>query len=149
MEELEEVLDGFQSTPPVKAATYTMLFLYNIMAISIHAAREGGDLPMFIFRANCTVFQSTPPVKAATYARWGVYNKGKISIHAAREGGDDGGDDTVSGAVVISIHAAREGGDLTWISSLTTLKIFQSTPPVKAATAETNRRNQHFRKQQV
>ena len=35
----------FQSTPPVKAATFTVISqcYYNI--ISIHAAREGGDEP--------------------------------------------------------------------------------------------------------
>ena len=51
----------------MKAATYAMLFLYNIMAISIHAAREGGD-------------------------EWTADDTGvtKISIHAAREGGDGG-----------------------------------------------------------
>ena len=42
-----------------------MLFLCNIMAISIHAAREGGD-------------NIVPPYG----------NKTIISIHAAREGGD-------------------------------------------------------------
>ena len=44
-----------------------MLFLYNIMAISIHAAREGGD----------AVSVDDPEVF-------------HISIHAAREGGDGG-----------------------------------------------------------
>ena len=56
---------GFQSTPPVKAATDTL---------SLSAARVR--------------FQSTPPVKAAT-SRHGVpANFDDISIHAAREGGD-------------------------------------------------------------
>ena len=57
------------------------------MSISIHAAREGGDLDK-----NVKGFVSG------------------ISIHAAREGGDHGvwlG----SQSAVISIHAAREGGD--------------------------------------
>ena len=49
----------------------------------------------------------------------------------------------------ISIHAAREGGDGEKVSAKEVITKFQSTPPVKAATAETNRRNQHFRKQQV
>ena len=56
--------------------------------ISIHAAREGGDL--------C--------------ARVGVVFI-NISIHAAREGGDE----NARGSKLrnrISIHAAREGGDL-------------------------------------
>ena len=50
---------------------------------------------------------------------------------------------------MISIHAAREGGDKTQSRLFGAKTVFQSTPPVKAATAETNRRNQHFRKQQV
>ena len=79
-------------------------------AISIHAAREGGDASTFSKTPVAGVFQSTPPVKAAT--RHGVLLKccQPISIHAAREGGD-----TIFGAVInvlaISIHAAREGGD--------------------------------------
>ena len=56
--------------------------------ISIHAAREGGDL---------VVFAREPMID--------------ISIHAAREGGDGRkGDETVP-SKYISIHAAREGGD--------------------------------------
>ena len=71
-----------------------------------------------------------------------------ISIHAAREGGDR--DEMVAGELRrISIHAAREGGDVyRCVGTLSDLE-FQSTPPVKAATAETYKRNQHFRKQQV
>ena len=56
-----------------------------------------------------------------------------ISIHAAREGGD-----TFTVAVnrrfKISIHAAREGGDLAVEPFGRQLFVFQSTPPVKAAT---------------
>ena len=55
--------------------------------ISIHAAREGGDVV-------------------------GLINGrlSSISIHAAREGGDVT-DFTPGTGVYISIHAAREGGD--------------------------------------
>ena len=57
---------GFQSTPPVKAATLGDVYYNPETDISIHAAREGGDLN--------AVF---------------VYLQDKnISIHAAREGGD-------------------------------------------------------------
>ena len=35
---------GFQSTPPVKAATFLQIYDRLITMISIHAAREGGDL---------------------------------------------------------------------------------------------------------
>ena len=72
----------------MKAATGSGTSSHANPAISIHAAREGGDV-----LATATI--------AAT---------GSISIHAAREGGD------YCAAPVcyqygISIHAAREGGD--------------------------------------
>ena len=57
---------GFQSTPPVKAATLLFGLCMHERFISIHAAREGGDA------------LSVPSVG------WN-----KISIHAAREGGDE------------------------------------------------------------
>ena len=56
----------FQSTPPVKAATvYTFCIIFNC-DISIHAAREGGDAVIAVYRDIPHIFQSTPPVKAAT-----------------------------------------------------------------------------------
>ena len=74
-------------------------------------------------------------MKAATVGNYKVRNKPLISIHAAREGGDDSlhllGND-----IPISIHAAREGGDATKKAQTRSLKIFQSTPPVKAATVD-------------
>ena len=58
---------GFQSTPPVKAATTFVAAKKRLYDISIHAAREGGD---------------------AVLAAYGI--RTDISIHAAREGGDLG-----------------------------------------------------------
>ena len=57
--------EGFQSTPPVKAATYQQRQRKDYQNISIHAAREGGDSGRGI-------------------VEWDAV----ISIHAAREGGD-------------------------------------------------------------
>ena len=57
---------GFQSTPPVKAATIVAVPVADGSAISIHAAREGGDPRVLTYNSR---FQ--------------------ISIHAAREGGDE------------------------------------------------------------
>ena len=57
----------FQSTPPVKAATKTPAASAKAPDISIHAAREGGDL-------DATMSYDTSH---------------GISIHAAREGGDE------------------------------------------------------------
>ena len=80
--------NAFQSTPPVKAATITQRFRKEAERISIHAAREGGDIEeIFVNIANA------------------------ISIHAAREGGDHSFF-ILSPRIKISIHAAREGGDL-------------------------------------
>ena len=108
----------------MKAATRIYLTSGALISISIHAAREGGDNGKIV----------AVPVA-------------DISIHAAREGGDHDDDDRRR-KTAISIHAAREGGDCAQVVA-DSCDQFQSTPPVKAATAETNRRNQHFRKQQV
>ena len=56
----------FQSTPPVKAATMDGRIYRKFARISIHAAREGGDVYVL-----------------------GTAELTDISIHAAREGGDD------------------------------------------------------------
>ena len=101
----------FQSTPPVKAAT-------NSLSHSLH---------------NFSEFQSTPPVKAATEIFLLLNTNLTISIHAAREGGDCKRH-TQCLHWPISIHAAREGGDVCFSTDFPHVKIFQSTPPVKAAT---------------
>ena len=79
--------------------------------ISIHAAREGGD--PFCVRGSRYPrgFQSTPPVKAATMLSTAWLRRRLISIHAAREGGDSYSNHTADNSD-ISIHAAREGGDV-------------------------------------
>ena len=61
-----------------------------------------------------------------------------ISIHAAREGGDRLNQRDVS-PLRISIHAAREGGDYLLSLYILLVCIFQSTPPVKAATLQARR----------
>ena len=71
----------------MKAATWVLLVSTVADVISIHAAREGGDVYI-----TCLI------------------NVVCISIHAAREGGDDVVDD-LKRQLDISIHAAREGGD--------------------------------------
>ena len=71
----------------MKAATPATFEDERFLVISIHAAREGGDL---------------------TSA--GTFIGQTISIHAAREGGDVR-ERYQRCATGISIHAAREGGD--------------------------------------
>ena len=72
----------------MKAATRCWRNLCYHGHISIHAAREGGDVYI--------------------YPEYGLKD---ISIHAAREGGDDTAIRDMSDNANISIHAAREGGD--------------------------------------
>ena len=71
----------------MKAATAGSSLPDRLTIISIHAAREGGDLDDWIYAMDEI-----------------------ISIHAAREGGDIMAEYPAS-VSAISIHAAREGGD--------------------------------------
>ena len=64
------------------------IYKSTIKVISIHAAREGGDVCNAKTDINADIFQSTPPVKAATSRPAERCQRGFISIHAAREGGD-------------------------------------------------------------
>ena len=117
----------------MKAATKIHFLFLRIHTISIHAAREGGDSKLYIINFQFFGFQSTPPVKAATNTNAESNISGIISIHAAREGGDCQKSPFFS-IVTISIHAAREGGDHSAWAVVFSPALFQSTPPVKAAT---------------
>ena len=72
----------------MKAATFRVREYYAFPDISIHAAREGGDVGNAVFVPTVIKFQSTPPVKAATITTNTKKTEILISIHAAREGGD-------------------------------------------------------------
>ena len=100
----------FQSTPPVKAATGLGRCQRAGVKISIHAAREGGDASQATPHTRISAFQSTPPVKAATAlaaaCSFWISFQSTPPVKAA----------TCKLAVNvagrrISIHAAREGGD--------------------------------------
>ena len=126
--------------------------------ISIHAPRAGGDTLSTARAAQQYEFQSTPPVRGATFLIRGFWTSPEfqstppvrgatwckarncdvtgISIHAPRAGGDLPVVPPAEG-LIISIHAPRAGGD--WTSALlaSTSEKFQSTPPVRGATAKT------------
>ena len=82
-----------------------------LQAISIHAPREGSD-----------ILESLSPLHTL------------ISIHAPREGSDVIAM-TPYWNVEISIHAPREGSDISPAGGQNTSQTFQSTLPVKGATA--------------
>ena len=79
----------FQSTPPARGATLLSKAHNGLLAISIHAPREGGD-------------SHFPTSRQQLH---------KISIHAPREGGDCLRSGSPLAPSWISIHAPREGGD--------------------------------------
>ena len=119
-------------------------------AVSIHAAREGGDnssrspvhtdwgfnprRPRGRRRTSanacalCAWFQSTPPARAATVGDEHPVVRNGVSIHAAREGGDADKplDDQTRN---VSIHAAREGGDAPFASGLCVFACFNPRRP--------------------
>ena len=104
------ISSSFQSTPPVKAATDDANALSASYVISIHAAREGGDV-------SGRSAADTDREISIHAAREGGDRRNtmfryysKISIHAAREGGD-AVHLQCRLSLIISIHAAREGGD--------------------------------------
>ena len=81
-----------------------------LLGISIHAAREGGDVGGIAVVGGVAI--------SIHAAREGGDNRdtvfavgGGISIHAAREGGDVQVVRCKDCPYFISIHAAREGGD--------------------------------------
>ena len=134
----------FQSTPPARGATAVIGYVGDICAISIHAPRKGGDLPIGEAFSGVLLFQSTPPARGATL----MINSFSmpdflISIHAPREGGDIPATSDCK-RVVISIHAPREGGDVYKEYSRNGLQKFQSTPPARGATFRAGMHNNRF-----
>ena len=88
MRSLTTATKTFQSTPPVRGATYRDDEYSIIAPISIHAPRAGGDhIPDMTFE----VFY--------------------ISIHAPRAGSDERLALRNSVVIAISIHAPRAGSD--------------------------------------
>ena len=62
----------FQSTPPARGATATVVPYFAAIRISIHAPREGGDPIQGPFFSFVELFQSTPPARGATEDGAGV-----------------------------------------------------------------------------
>ena len=93
----------------MKAATFGVLDAPNPEDISIHAAREGGDLVAGnVSGIWCISIHAAR--EGGDYAITGDKPQFEISIHAAREGGDRQAW-RLCLPHTISIHAAREGGD--------------------------------------
>ena len=130
----------FQSTLPVRGATFIAFISPAISRISIHAPRAGSDETIDEQLAEVWEFQSTLPVRGATC----------VSIHIILTRSDFNprspcgerryscsGDFAVS---TISIHAPRAGSDVMCCNTIATTRKFQSTLPVRGATSRTHGR---------
>ena len=102
--------------------------------ISLHAARGGGDIRCCVEYEQIHRFQSTPPVGAATHI--GAPRKRHAENFNPRRpwGRRHNATATSQASINISIHAARGGGDIIKDSDDQRSDLFQSTPPVGAAT---------------
>ena len=60
-------VEGFQSTLPVRGATYTVSHTDDLIFISIHAPRAGSDENCINAGWDWSRFQSTLPVRGATW----------------------------------------------------------------------------------
>ena len=108
-------LNGFLSTLPARGATGYKDLDAGVLLISIHAPREGSDLPA----------RQCPQIPK------------EISIHAPREGSDRSGGTEPDGFPNISIHAPREGSDNPPCQAHPRLDPFLSTLPARGATVLT------------
>ena len=124
----------FQSTPPARGATRTLVASADLVwyfnprpprggrPISAKSRTNnlyfnprpprGGRQPLRQLCPEKSEFQSTPPARRATLTFWAI-----------------------SSVVWISIHAPREGGDLAVDDVSHEMNGFQSTPPARGATS--------------
>ena len=125
--------------------------------ISIHAPREGGDVPVMYLPSRLPVFQSTPPARGATLrpaaapAPASYFNprppRGgrllgcglgvvlrQISIHAPREGGDYYRNRAPETILYFNPRPPRGGRPSGCCARFPACLIFQSTPPARGAT---------------
>ena len=100
----------FQSTPPVRGATYCSHTAKRRNCVSIHAPREGSDATVIVLMLAHAVFQSTPPVRGATVTGRRKYMLGLFQSTPPVRGATED----------IIIHEPK--------------RQFQSTPPVRGAT---------------
>ena len=79
---------SFQSTHPMRGATYSPARSRAWLAISIHAPHAGCDFACPLFICFTNAFQSTHPMRGATYENLKGHYDCTISIHAPHAGCD-------------------------------------------------------------
>ena len=130
----QNVLLKFQSTLPLRGATYVHQCGRKNHHISIHAPLTGSDKRSKTATPANFIFQSTLPLRGATAVAPFASIKGRISIHAPLTGSDTVAD-IILATAPISIHAPLTGSDFGFTLSILAFSQFQSTLPLRGATA--------------
>ena len=109
---------GFQSTRPVRGATFEHVGFLLSGSISIHAPRAGRDPRLFSPLWDSFLFQSTRPVRGATTSS--SRSAGSSIFQSTRpvRGATGGGAVRAVGHLPISIHAPRAGRDVAGLLDL-------------------------------
>ena len=123
----------FQSTPPARGATHDLQARQQVVCISIHAPREGGDWLGRTASRKALYFNPRPPRGGRLDRRFKEARETEFQSTPPARGATPGGAEAPPHRV-ISIHAPREGGDFCRLISTASLSIFQSTPPARGAT---------------
>ena len=109
--ESQRQFQPFQSTRPMRGATYSWPEWRALRLISIHAPHAGRDSSGQCAAGTAVQFQSTRPMRGATCAGWNGLLGLVISIHAPHAG-RDGASREPAAISAISIHAPHAGRDL-------------------------------------
>ena len=123
----------FQSTLPIRGATYMTPTTLWTTVISIHAPHTGSDLGFRFIAVYTSLFQSTLPIRGATERSTADVPQMPISIHAPHTGSDHAFR-IVQHVFTISIHAPHTGSDRFLLHISVALFRFQSTLPIRGAT---------------
>ena len=137
--DIDKAYDVFQSTHPVRGATYYPIYKEEHRAISIHAPREGCDIIYGGYNDWTYGFQSTHPVRGATKLLADSGLSTFQSTHPVR--GATVRFQRCITQIVISIHAPRVGCDTHDLNHRPAHWVFQSTHPVRGATITRTKRH--------
>ena len=132
---LKSFRSGFQSTRPVRGATFKRFPRFTSVIPFQSTRPVRGATRTTCLRKLRNLFQSTRPVRGATLQVCPSASYSVISIHAPRAGRDHNGKCKPAETVGISIHAPRAGRDLAGGALKSFRSGFQSTRPVRGATA--------------
>ena len=125
----------FNPRPPCGGRLCAALHGAQLLQISIHAPRAGGDGDIGTSVEGMADFNPRPPCGGRLGSNSAMRSI-SISIHAPRAGGDFYGRRRGCDPLRISIHAPRAGGDLHHLPKSHSAAKFQSTPPVRGATID-------------